>query len=326
MDVAEEHLPLERWLSGLRLATAETVGHGAAANETVGPLRLVRILSDAAGPDAELLDEALATGRTALTEVSAAGVVALLRVSHGGSRPLLIVDGEHVVGGKQDRIFNASFLVGSGQTLDLPVSCVERGRWRPVDAGFRSAKTTVASGVRAAKVRRLHASLLGRGAHDCDQRETWNDVDGYFARTGARSATAAYGDAFRTRGPAFEAIVESMRPMKGQVGIAAVAAEGLVGLDLFGSESLFSRAWTKIGLGLMSEVHPELLPPDLEASLRAVTAALRAMASSKVHRVGAPGIGDTLHGTNQGVTYGGVALAGVLYHAVAVQGGEAPRP
>ena len=57
------------------------------------------------------LDEALAGGWAQITEVSDAGQVSELKVVVNGDRPVLLVDGEELVGAKQNRILNLSLLV-----------------------------------------------------------------------------------------------------------------------------------------------------------------------------------------------------------------------
>ena len=48
-----------------------------------------------------------------------------LRVINGADRPVLLLDGEELVGAKQNRVLNTSVLVAKGARLDIPVSCVE---------------------------------------------------------------------------------------------------------------------------------------------------------------------------------------------------------
>jgi hypothetical protein len=42
---------------------------------------------------------------------------------------LLLLDGEELVGAKQNRILNTTVLVDAHVTVTIPVSCVEQGRW-----------------------------------------------------------------------------------------------------------------------------------------------------------------------------------------------------
>lgn len=43
--------------------------------------------------------------------------------------PVLLYEGEEVLGARQDRTFDVSVLVAAASVLQLPVSCVEAGRW-----------------------------------------------------------------------------------------------------------------------------------------------------------------------------------------------------
>lgn len=74
------------------------------------------------------LEEGLAGGTVKVTEVSAAGHVPELRVKNSGATPVLILDGEELVGAKQNRIVNVTVLVPPHSEIVIPVSCIEAGR------------------------------------------------------------------------------------------------------------------------------------------------------------------------------------------------------
>ena len=44
--------------------------------------------------------------------------------------PLLLVDGEEIVGGDQNRIMDATILIAPQSEKKIPVNCTEHGRWR----------------------------------------------------------------------------------------------------------------------------------------------------------------------------------------------------
>ena len=62
--------------------------------------------------------------------MSEQGSVPALRVVNRGLHPILIVDGEELVGAKQNRVVNLAILVAAQSAFTIPVSCVEAGRWR----------------------------------------------------------------------------------------------------------------------------------------------------------------------------------------------------
>ncbi len=79
-------------------------------------------------PFYDTLSDAVRLGTLHISEVSDAGHVPELRVVNDGSRPVLILDGEELVGAKQNRIVNLTVLVPERATITLPVTCVEAGR------------------------------------------------------------------------------------------------------------------------------------------------------------------------------------------------------
>jgi ARG/rhodanese/phosphatase superfamily protein len=114
-----------------------------------GVLRVVPLLGDD-DPACEYvtLDEALAAGAITITEVSEEGRIPDLRVRNTGSKPVLIIDGEELVGAKQNRVLNLTVLIGAYTETTIPVSCVEAGRWRHLSRHFVSSPHHVRIGPR----------------------------------------------------------------------------------------------------------------------------------------------------------------------------------
>src|SRR6185437_7800786 len=86
------------------------------------------------------LAQAIALGELVVTEAEQA-TVPTLRVITTGDVPVLIIDGEEVVGGNQNRVVNTSLLVPAPSKFDLPVSCVEHGRWSEARPAFEAGET-----------------------------------------------------------------------------------------------------------------------------------------------------------------------------------------
>ena len=112
---------------------------------TIGPvwsrdnLAVHPLIAAAAGKRAYLtMDEALATKSFRVSEVSKSGSVPELKVLNDLSQPVLLLDGEALVGAKQNRVLNLSIMVPAHGEMNIPVSCVEAGRWRHVSDSFAS--------------------------------------------------------------------------------------------------------------------------------------------------------------------------------------------
>ena len=76
-----------------------------------------------------LADEAMASGTVSVQEVSEGGSVPDLLVENTGDARVLFLEGEELVGAKQNRVLNTSVLLPARSKVKVPVSCVEHGRW-----------------------------------------------------------------------------------------------------------------------------------------------------------------------------------------------------
>src|SRR5438876_1944824 len=83
------------------------------------------------------------------SEYQGASVNELVLVN-GSSRPLILLAGEVVSGGKQNRIIGTDLIVPpKSDPVPLTVFCVEHGRWTSGATGFSAAKAMAQPGIRA---------------------------------------------------------------------------------------------------------------------------------------------------------------------------------
>src|SRR5256885_17214212 len=95
---------------------------------------------------------------------SAASVNQLVLINRS-KRPLLLLAGELVSGGKQDRIIGKDRIVPVGaEPLPLDVFCVEHGRWVGDSSQFVASKTIV------------HPSVGEQAAVEQSQDQAWDAV------------------------------------------------------------------------------------------------------------------------------------------------------
>lgn len=191
------------------------------------------------------LDEAIAHGRVEITEVSEAGAVPELIVLNGAPSPLVIFDGEELIGVKQDRIVNVTLVVAALSKLVIPVSCVEQGRWRWKGRRF-AAGGFVYPSLRREKFGRVSESLrAGRGFRS-DQGEIWSELAAKSARMGVRSETGAMRD-MAERAAVDPGEIEARFPHRaGQIGYLAFIRGGFAGGDVFPSEEISRRKYPKL--------------------------------------------------------------------------------
>ena len=241
------------------------------------------------------LDEALASGEAVITEQGAeirrtrdgsispnyslGPRVNRLVLINRGKRPLILLAGEVVSGGKQDRVIGKDRIVPIGAApLPLDVFCVEHGRWTPGAVQFSAAQTMV------------HPSVRDKAAVEQDQKQVWAAVRGEANGVGsmsetvtvesgaadaavaaapqisrsavagaiAESGTQSYQKIYETSpiGSSVESFTEELQRrfaretsgLKGEHVVGVVVAFGpeVAWSDIFASSQLFNSYWPKL--------------------------------------------------------------------------------
>jgi hypothetical protein len=193
------------------------------------------------------LDEALAQKSAKIVEVSESGSVPELRFVNSGDKPVFLMDGEELVGAKQNRVLNLSILVPAGKTIIIPVSCVEAGRWAHRSREFSSASHAHYAEGRAKKMTQVTESMK-HGSHRSDQGAIWADINIKFGKLGASSHTHAMSDIYEQPSVAekLEHYVHAFSPEEAQAG-AVFAIDGeAFGVDLFDFPQTFRKLFPKL--------------------------------------------------------------------------------
>jgi hypothetical protein len=218
------------------------------------------------------LSEALATSDIVITEVSAIGNVPELLVINHGKTPVLLVDGEELVGAKQNRVLNTSILVEDLSETRVPVSCTEQGRWAYATPSFGESGNVMAQKLRAMKSRSVSHSLEAAASYHSDQSEVWNEIAGLQAKACCHSATSAMNDVFKSREADLHRCEEIFHCQPGQVGLFAFTDNRPAGFDLLSLSSAYNRIHSKLVRSyalesLLASTGPEVTVRDQAAAI-----------------------------------------------------------
>ena len=121
-----------------------------------------------------VLSEALADGSVEVREKAAASVPELWLCNRSETM-VLVMGGEEVVGGKQNRMVNASFLIAPKCEVALPVTCVEQRRWAKQTDRF-SAGEAVYHSLRRETHKQVREGLRASGRPVADQGAVWEAI------------------------------------------------------------------------------------------------------------------------------------------------------
>ena len=234
------------------------------------------------------LDEGIRSGQVEVTE--AGRVQGLIRPRNGhpipaqryrgdqvntlvlvnnSNKPLLLLAGEVVTGGKQDRVIAKDRIVPSGaDPIDLSVFCIEPGRWTESSANFGAAAKAPAQSFMAQPAVRQRAMV------EKDQQQVWNSVRGAIAQMEVAAAPTS-GSPGTSLSPAFAGITSYAKVMQSTpviqkvdeatapitkaredvlarlreqhaIGVVVSIRGEIIWADLFTNTDLLARYWTKL--------------------------------------------------------------------------------
>lgn len=223
------------------LAVGEAFGH---LNLTLVPLK-----GDGNGGLGYILGaDAIEAGTLAITEVSEGGSVPELLVKSTAETMVLLLDGEELVGAKQNRILNTSVLLPPKAETKIPVSCVEQGRWHHASRAFAIGGYSP-SKLRARKSRDVGRSLRAEGVAMSDQSAVWDEVGHTLEAAAASSPTMAMHAAIEQQRDSLDGYVEALTYPAGACG-AVVAINGrFAAVDLFDKPETLQRVWPRLVSG-----------------------------------------------------------------------------
>lgn len=198
---------------------------------------------------------------------------------NNSDRPLLLLAGEIVTGGKQDRVVGKDRIVpGNSDPVDLSVFCVEPGRWTGTSAQFGG----IASGnARSPYVTQMaQPSVRSKAMADKDQQKVWAEVNesnsamaaapsqgtgggigsgsGSGVSGGPIGGTTSYAkvmgdEAVEKKVDAvaapmersYESVIRQLRNQKA-VGVVVAIDGEIVWADIFASTPLLEKYWPKL--------------------------------------------------------------------------------
>jgi len=242
------------------------------------------------------LDEGLRSGEVVVTEYG--NVRGLVRrhmtpaLQHDGAevnrlvlinnskRPLLLLAGEIVTGGKQDRVIGKDRIVpAESDPVDLSVFCVEPGRWVATSEQFGASGATYGGAVHGAAPGTMMAqpSVRAKAMGDKDQNQVWAEVrkQQQSMTVEVASAPQASADAIRSTSSYaavmenkdvkekvdevakpieqnYQSLISQLRDRKA-VGVVVAVNGRIIWADVFASTELLEKYWPKLVRSYASE-------------------------------------------------------------------------
>ncbi len=236
------------------------------------------------------LDEALGAGTVEVGEVSKAGRVPHLKVINKGDAMLFIMAGEQLIGAKQNRVVNASTMLGPKGEWTIDVSCVERGRWGYVSRNFRGDNSSSHAKLRRMMLRKSSAAYRREGRPGSDQGAVWREVDRKLMMMGSRSPSAALHQAFADHRSKLDGALRELAAPAGCCGAVFAIGGRIAGVEFFDKPSTLSKLWPK----LVNAYAIDALEEGEEAAINRddVVRWLESSCEGHLERFKSPGLGE----------------------------------
>lgn len=292
--------------NGLRLGSPQTAGR----------LTLLPVFHDGPALEYVTFADAQKDGSAEITEVGEAGAVSTLEVTTSSTVPVLMIDGEILIGLKQNRVLNTTILVPAKTTLKVPVACVEAGRWRRATSKASRADYALSPKIRAMKRHSVTLSARASGKFTADQGAVWDEVAGSLGDLGVHSETLAYSDIEKQRRPEIQDRLNQLQPEPGQSGVLALIGGEPVAFDLFDRPSTLAGMWQ----GLIGSYIAESLVPNSSnepTDLEAAAEWIRGAGAGEATRHQAVGLGESVSITGPQHETSALVVDGVAVHIAA---------
>ena len=192
------------------------------------------------------LNEAIGRDLLEINELDAAGAVPELLVTNKADIPVLILDGEELIGAKQNRVVNTSILLSENSKTVIPVSCVEQGRWSYNSEKFVDSDRIASYNVRNIKSASVKKSVETSGKFTSNQGAVWDEVHKLQDNMKVKSPTSAMADVYEAKNEDLENYLDTFENVEGQNGLLVLVNGKIIGLDVVSSSSAYKDVHKKL--------------------------------------------------------------------------------
>ena len=242
------------------------------------------LTSENHSPEYLTLKEILDRGLLIITEVSHGGSVPELLAKNMASIPILLLDGEELVGAKQNRIVNTTILLKELSETVIPVSCTEQGRWSYASSEFGDSGVIMSQKIRTGKSRAVADNLRSSNTFRANQGEVWADISEMSMKAEVASPTGAMRDVFESQGATLEECLHAFTSVPGQKGLLVCVNGKIAGFDLVSLESAYTTLHPKLIKSYAIDALLQVKQGDKKVSIAKAKAFLAETADCKEER------------------------------------------
>jgi len=226
-----------------------------------------------------------------VTEIDSGGQVPTIKVVNKSDRMVFLMAGEELVGGKQNRVLNASMMVPAKGEMPIPVTCVERGRWGYTSRRFGSGTSSSHSRLRMMMSKQVSGSYKAAGAPTSNQAAVWNEISRKMDKLGSSSSSDALHDMYQDYAQKLDAVVGELPAPEDSNGAVFAIHGKIVGADLFDKVTTLRKLWAKLIKSYAADALEEPKEKSAPVEAQRIAEWLGSAGSAQQHWFDSPGIG-----------------------------------
>ena len=198
------------------------------------------------GPEYLTMKDAMDNNLLTITEVSEGGHVPELKVLNRSQKPVILIDGEELVGAKQNRVLNTTILLKEKSETVIPVSCTEQGRWSYRSSHFEESGHIMAAKLRNIKNQSVSQSLKTSRRFQSNQSAVWNEIQVQAMASNVNSPTHAMRDIHEAKKADLDAYLAHFSIMPDQKGLLVLMNGEVAGMDMLSRVDAFRVIFPKL--------------------------------------------------------------------------------
>lgn len=161
-----------------------------------------------------------------------------IMVKNDAVTPLILIDGEEILGANQNRIVNSTLLIGSKTSQPISVSCTEHGRWA-YKSEFQQSEYIANFNTRRAKetATRNHGNF---------QKAVWDSIECLETDNSFKSPTSAMSESYDNLKNSHNEFLKAFEIVEGQCGVLVIQNGEIKGFEIFYNPQIYREYHEKI--------------------------------------------------------------------------------
>jgi len=189
-----------------------------------------------------VIEEGIRSGTLLIQDIHGVNEVAIHNL---GSDPVIAIDGEELIGARQNRILNTDIYVEPQREYTVPVTCIEQHRWSG-SLLFQEGGFTVTPSLRSTLAVTINESLDKRMGYIGNQALIWTQIDKTLKATRISSMTNSFHDIYKSLNTTIEELFEDFNTIPDAVGFISFINDEFIGADIFGANSIYQKFEKKL--------------------------------------------------------------------------------